>query len=321
VADSEGSSIRAVPFDQKLDVRTVVGTSKLPGGRLFAFGDVDGKQPLSTYAVDAEGNLRRDPTGYPIIEGVRLQHALGVVYHDSKIYVADTYNNKVKVVDAKTGATKTLAGTGQPGLANKPAQFDEPTGIAYAGGKLYVADTNNHLIRTIDLATGGVHQFEIVGLKPPQLSAVAKRPDFSTAAQVKVDGAKVKSVDGTITLRVSLDLPKGWKINELAPCSYWLEAVGDNGPIDRESLGLKKLAKPAAEFTVAIPAKDRGKDILKLGMNYYYCQSNGGGLCKVGSVQWTVTFEVSPQGSAELSLKHQAQATTVGGLGLPALKP
>ena len=58
VADSEGSSIRAVPFDTKEKVRTVVGTSKLPGGRLFAFGDVDGAKPLSTYATDDEGNVK-----------------------------------------------------------------------------------------------------------------------------------------------------------------------------------------------------------------------------------------------------------------------
>jgi thiol-disulfide isomerase/thioredoxin len=168
VADSEGSSIRAVPFDSKRQVRTVTGTSKLPSGRLFAFGDVDGEQALATYASDDAGNVLRDPTtGYPIIQGVRLQHALGVTYHDGKLYVADTYNNKVKVVDAKTGATKTIAGTGEPGLADSPAQFDEPAGISYANGILYIADTNNHLVRTIHLGTGSVGRFEIQGLVAP----------------------------------------------------------------------------------------------------------------------------------------------------------
>ncbi len=142
VADSEGSSIRAVPFDRTKLVRTVVGTADLPRGRLFEFGDVDGAK-----------------------EQVRLQHALGVVYDSGKIYVADTYNNKIKVVDAKTGETKTIAGTGEAGLADSPAQFDEPAGIAYAKGLLYVADTNNHLVRVIDLASGRVSRFEIQGLR------------------------------------------------------------------------------------------------------------------------------------------------------------
>ena len=144
VADSEGSSIRAVPFDPRRQVRTIVGTANLPHGRLFEFGDVDGAR-----------------------DKVRLQHCLCVAYHDGKIYVADTYNNKVKVVDAKTGATKTVAGTGEPGSADAPAQFDEPAGIAYANGMIYVADTNNHLIRTIDLATGSVGRLEIQGLVAP----------------------------------------------------------------------------------------------------------------------------------------------------------
>lgn len=144
VADSEGSSIRAVPFDAKQQVRTVVGTSELARGRLFEFGDVDGAKEVA-----------------------RLQHCLGVAYHSNKIYVADTYNNKIKAVDAKTGATITIAGTGEPGLADAPAQFDEPAGIAYANGTVYVADTNNHLIRTINLATGSVGRLEIQGLTAP----------------------------------------------------------------------------------------------------------------------------------------------------------
>src|SRR5690606_25130856 len=129
VADSEGSSIRAVPFDTVERVRTVVGTSHLPHGRLFTFGDVDGD------GFDA-----------------RLQHALGVTYNAGKLYVADTYNDKIKVIDLQTSACRTLVGTGKSGSADNPAQFDEPAGISFAANKLYVADTNNHLIRVIDLS-------------------------------------------------------------------------------------------------------------------------------------------------------------------------
>jgi len=126
VADSEGSSIRAVPFNPHKKVKTLVGTADLPSARLFTFGDVDGPR-------------------------ARLQHALGIVYYENRLYVADTYNNKIKVIDPATGSTQTLAGTGRPGSSDAPATFDEPAGITAAGGKLFVADTNNHLIRVIDL--------------------------------------------------------------------------------------------------------------------------------------------------------------------------
>lgn len=131
VADSEGSSIRAVPLDPAKEVKTVIGTSHRSHARLFTFGDVDG-----------QGNQ------------VRLQHCLGVDCFDGQIYVADTYNNKIKVIELKTKKCRTLAGTGQPGSGDDPAQFDEPAGLSAAGGRLYVADTNNHLIRILDLKQG-----------------------------------------------------------------------------------------------------------------------------------------------------------------------
>ena len=151
VADSEGSSIRAVPFDPAGAVTTVIGTAHLPTNRLFTFGDVDGRG-----------------------RNVRLQHVLGVTHHDGRLYLADTYNDKVKELDLKTLSVRTIAGGNSPSAvqdeiaSDEPAGFDEPAGVSYAAGKLYVADTNNHRIRTIDLAGGNrVETLEIQGLTPP----------------------------------------------------------------------------------------------------------------------------------------------------------
>lgn len=140
VVDSEGASIRSVPLDSKGKVKTVVGTNKLPAGRLFAFGDVDGP------AVKA-----------------KFQHPTCVAYADGVIYVADTYNNKIRTIDPKSGATKTLAGGGQ----KEHETFDEPMGVSVLDGKVYVADTNKHRIRVIDLSTKAVSTLEISGLTPP----------------------------------------------------------------------------------------------------------------------------------------------------------
>jgi hypothetical protein len=102
-------------------------------------------------------------------DAARLQHPLGVAYYQGKLYVADTYNNKIKVVDPETGRVSTLAGTGKPGSQDDPPSFDEPAGISAASGKLYVADTNNHLVRVVDLAAGNrVGTLQIAGLNPPE---------------------------------------------------------------------------------------------------------------------------------------------------------
>lgn len=127
-ADSEGSSIRAMPLSGRGEVRTLVGTAALPGARLFTFGDVDGRG-----------------------SAVRLQHPLGLAFDEGKLYVADTYNNKLKVIDPTTGDAKTLLGGKQPGKSDVPAAFHEPGGLSAAGGRLFVADTNNHAIRVVDL--------------------------------------------------------------------------------------------------------------------------------------------------------------------------
>jgi DNA-binding beta-propeller fold protein YncE len=154
VADSEGSSIRAVPLDPAGQVQTIVGTADLPYGRLFTFGDKDGD-----------------------LNQALLQHPLGLVCVGDKIYVADTYNNKIKLIDRASGTVTTVAGTGKPGRDDQAGTFDEPSGISYAAGKLYVADTNNHLIRTIDFERGNqVATLVIKGLTPPSVTPNQSTP-------------------------------------------------------------------------------------------------------------------------------------------------
>ncbi len=138
VADSEVSAVRAVPLDGKGEVRTIVGEG------LFEFGDVDG-------AADK----------------VRLQHALGVAYADGKLYVADTYNSKVKVIDPEKRTSRTFLGGEPRGWLAGPL-FNEPAGISYAGGKLYLADTNAHRIRVIDLKTKTVSTLKLQGVEAPK---------------------------------------------------------------------------------------------------------------------------------------------------------
>jgi DNA-binding beta-propeller fold protein YncE len=95
-----------------------------------------------------------------------LQHALGVAHADGKLYVADTYNSKLKVFDLKSGALTTFPGRAAVGVV-QPGLFNEPAGISYANGKLYVADTNAHRIRVVDVATKTVTTLPLKGVEPP----------------------------------------------------------------------------------------------------------------------------------------------------------
>jgi DNA-binding beta-propeller fold protein YncE len=98
-----------------------------------------------------------------------LQHALGVVYVDGKLYVADTYNSKIKVLDPGTRECKTFLGGEADGWLACPL-FSEPGGISYGDGKLYVADTNAHRIRVIDLKTKTVSTLKLQGVEAPKVA-------------------------------------------------------------------------------------------------------------------------------------------------------
>jgi DNA-binding beta-propeller fold protein YncE len=141
VADAESNTIRSVALPPHNTVTT------LAGGDLFDFGDKDGSG-----------------------DAVRLQHPLGVAVHDGRVIIADTYNHKIKVLDPASGNVSTIAGTGVPGHADgaaSGAQFHEPGGLSVAGDTLFVADTNNHVIRTIDLRSFVVSTLTLEGLAPP----------------------------------------------------------------------------------------------------------------------------------------------------------
>jgi DNA-binding beta-propeller fold protein YncE len=128
VADTEANAVRSIALPPINTVTT------LAGGDLFEFGDHDG-----------EG------------DAVRLQHPLGVAAADGMVYIADTYNHKIKVLDPRSLKVTTLA-----------AGFHEPGGLSIANGMLYVADTNNHAIRTVDLKSREVGTLTIHGLTPPE---------------------------------------------------------------------------------------------------------------------------------------------------------
>ena len=130
VADSETSSIRYLPFSGSPGfVGTIVGKG------LFDFGDITG-----------------------VGDVVRLQHALGVAHLDGKLYVADTYNSKIKVIDPELRRCDPYP------VGDK--MFNEPGGLSISAGKMYIADTNNHRIQVVDMKTKSVSTLELQGVEP-----------------------------------------------------------------------------------------------------------------------------------------------------------
>lgn len=119
VADAGSNSIKQL--GPKREIKVVAGVE---GKRGFADGD-------------SSSALFNGPTGL-------------VVADDGRLFVADTYNDRIRVIE--NGNVRTLAG-GTRGFADgssAAAMFDTPLGLATWGDKLLVADTGNRRIRVIE---------------------------------------------------------------------------------------------------------------------------------------------------------------------------
>lgn len=85
------------------------------------------------------------------------------VDREGNVYIADTMNHRVRVVEAATGVISTLAGTGQARFSGDggpahQATLNEPSALILdEQHRLYIADQSNHRIRVVDLNTGVIH--------------------------------------------------------------------------------------------------------------------------------------------------------------------
>ena len=123
--DAETSSVRLFDLAEGR-------VSTLVGAGLFDFGDIDGQG-----------------------EAVRLQHPLAITGGDDALYVADTFNHKIKRLELGESVTvRTLCG-------GDPAELCEPGGLCIAGEFLIIADTNNHRLRAVDWRTGAMRDLPL----------------------------------------------------------------------------------------------------------------------------------------------------------------
>lgn len=263
VADSEVSAVRAVSLKGDGAVKTLVGEG------LFEFGDNDGVGDLA-----------------------RLQHCLGVAYYRGKVYVADTYNNKIKVIDVTTRDCRTFLGDGQLGAEDQPPRFNEPGGVSIAGDKLYVADTNNHAIRVVDLKTKQVKTLQLTGVAPPAPPQVAARPSFANAVMTKQAEFALPK-DGELVLQVKFDLPVGFKLSPLAPVQFAIETPGG------EEIG--KIDDPKSPLTLKVAINKLGPaKTLKVSLAYMMCQEGGEGVCKLRSHVWEIPLRRDAAGTERI---------------------
>jgi thiol-disulfide isomerase/thioredoxin len=256
VADSEANIIREIDL-QKETVETLVG------GDLWVFGDKDG-----------EG------------DEVRLQHPLGVVLHNGKVLIADTYNHKIKELDTEKRTVKTFLGNAKSGQVDgtKP-QFYEPAGLSIAGEKMFVADTNNHAIRVVDLQTKSVSTLKIAGLTSPKEDETASgSPNLK---ELKIEAQEV-AANSTNSIVFNVTLPKDFQINTDAPNRFEITADGKNIRFETPKGKFDKLP-----LSIPFEALQTGATSIKAKFTVYYCREDKTGECLIKTLSWNVPIKFS----------------------------
>ncbi|XP_057961309.1 protein SUPPRESSOR OF QUENCHING 1, chloroplastic [Malania oleifera] len=300
IADSESSSIRA------LDLKTG-GSRLLAGGdpvfsdNLFKYGDHDGK-------------------GTEVL----LQHPLGVLCgKNGEIFIADSYNHKIRKLDLGSKRVSTLAGTGKAGFKDGTAlsaQLSEPSGLVEAeNGKLFIADTNNSVIRYLDLSKEEAEllTLELKGVQPPatksrSLKRLRKRSSADIQT-IRINGGS--SSEGNLCLEISV--PEGYHFSKEARSKFIVEIEPENTVfIDPLDGNLRPDGSAVLHFKRSSPSAFMGR----INCKVYYCKEDE--VCLYQPLAFEVPFgeEVPDSMPSNISLAYMVKPRASTSLQLPVAR-
>jgi DNA-binding beta-propeller fold protein YncE len=147
IADQQNQRVRMITAEGTGTIKTIAGS----GAQGYGGDGADAVAPASK--INWEVGSNPEPSG-------------GLAWKDGKLYVADTLNNRIRVVDLtlETPTIDTVAGTDEAGDTGDggpaiDATLNHPRDLEIGpDGDLYIADTDNNVIRAIDLDTGDIRR-------------------------------------------------------------------------------------------------------------------------------------------------------------------
>lgn len=267
--DPESSSVRQLRIGGS-EVQTLVGTG------LFDYGATDGPSKQA-----------------------QLQHAQGIAYDDGALYIADTYNHRLRVLDLVAKQLGTAAGSERgwaDGVAGA-AKLDEPGGVSVAGGRVYIADTNNQLIRVFDPAKG---QLSTVTLT--NLSAITSGVPGRVT---RVDLPPATVSPAASSLNVTFSAPGSYHLNGSAPSK--LELASSNPAVLEPGERSVPFTSDAASVSLPIPVRlAEGSAELTATASVYYCRTGAEALCFIGQFELHLPVTVTGSSTAgKLNISYE----------------
>jgi hypothetical protein len=180
--------------------------------------------------------------------------------------------------------------------------------LDYADGKLYIADTNNHVVRAIDLETGEVSTVEFAdktvllverdsnsntGLAAPPVSF-----DFNASGDNMVEFETMTVAPGEGELIFDIQLPEGYKLNESAPFTV-ISTSNETVTLDEDYVDYREILP---ELPVHLPVTfNEGDTEFNTDLTIYWCEAINYTLCFVERVSFSAPVVVdSNADSSEL---------------------
>jgi DNA-binding beta-propeller fold protein YncE len=180
------------------------GGKRKEGGSGGDAADAEAQPPSGvpdTKNPDEGGVLRLlagGPGGSGFVDGVganaRFHTPHGMALDRGHLYVSDMYSCTIRKVDIATGEVTTLAGApevhGSSDGIGSEARFYFPDGIASDGaGSIFVADTDNNIIRKVDLSTGRVSTLAGAAMQFGSADGTGDKARFYLPSGITSDGA------------------------------------------------------------------------------------------------------------------------------------
>jgi sugar lactone lactonase YvrE len=118
---------------------------------------------------------------FDVARGSDAVPSFKMAIRDDRLYIADSLNHRIRVIDLASGIIDTFAGNGEEGYAGdggpaRQARLNHPTDVCFGpDGSLYIADAHNHVIRRVrpdgtisTVAGNGTYGFSGDGGSPTQ---------------------------------------------------------------------------------------------------------------------------------------------------------
>ncbi|XP_053168040.1 NHL repeat-containing protein 2 isoform X3 [Hemicordylus capensis] len=328
-----GTSVSATHEDDILWI-AMAGTHQiwalmLECGRLPKGSDLK-KGTCLRYA--GSGNEENRNNAYPHKAGFAQPSGLSVAAEEpwNYLFVADSESSTVRTISLKDGAVKhlvggerdpmikfvdpkmkncaTLAGTGEAsnviGSSFTTSSFNEPGGLCVEEKEclLYIADTNNHQIKVLDLETKIVsllpllstETLDTVDASHVQKTDMAKLPKLPKSAPNLQLPSLIVSPGQTLHFMLKLSLPPVTKLTEEAPSSWFLSAEGSEWLLHEQNIfgKIEDISKQPV-IPLQIPMSCLSAEVvLSIKVCLYYC-SKDSSACMMKGISFNQPLDIT----------------------------